>query len=208
MRRVTGAPTTSGENTIVNMMALFLAGHGDDPFSPAAWTVTGLNCKIQIHHDVDSLDLTFLRGVWLPFSDGFRHWTPMPSQVCKLCKVIRTDTTDRALLQYAHGIARGYEAVPRSMPILGAFVACLLRCGRPGKDVPLEEHKIAVGGIDAELCRSQAEEWFCERYDVSVAEIRDCERILDRITSLPYYVGHKVMSHLARDYGTPTMSDI
>jgi hypothetical protein len=202
MRRVTGAPTTSLGNSMVNVLAILQAGHASEPFSDGAWEATGLNCKVKVHHDAESLDLTFLRGVWLPFSDGIRHWTPMPSQVCKLCKVIRTDTTPTSLLQFAFGIAQGYSGVPRNMPVLGSFLACLTRCGSPGKVVDLEKHKIHTEGVNATLDRSLAMEWFCDRYSVTIAEVEDCERILDSISTLPYFVGHKVMTHLAADYGS------
>jgi hypothetical protein len=203
MRRVTGAPTTSVGNTMVNLLAILQAGHAAEPFSQAAWDLTGLNCKIAIHHDFDSPDVTFLRGIWLEHSDGVSHWVPMPSQVCKLCKIIKTGLSTRSLLRFVHSIARGYSGVPDNMPLLGAYLRCLLRCGISSDDVHLlEDHKVRVVEVPASLLRIPAVEWFCERYDVSPAELYECEEILDSITELPYFVGHIVFARVANDYGS------
>jgi hypothetical protein len=154
MRRVTGSPNTSLGNSIVNMLALMVAGRVD--FSDEGWSDAGLNCKVRLQH-AEITDVTFLRGSWfdtiLDNGDSLPVWLPLPSLVCKIGKVMKTGLSVDEAREYARSLAGSFSKVPSSFPILGPFVDMLTRIG-----------ETASGRM-----RTVAEEWAKKSREYSVS---------------------------------------
>jgi hypothetical protein len=204
-RRVSGAPDTSLGNSIVNIIGYLIAHRGN--FSAAAWKRAGLIPKY--HRTSPSFEgMTFLRGMWLPYHDSPPRWTPLPSQLLKLGKIVYGDVplSPRKTAMFARGLASSFQGVDRSTPLLGPFLAAYDRLGtEPDARVAralASQRRYGISLLEQpfKIDRKAAIAIFCDRYEITHEDITRVERTFQAITHLPVFYGDPLFTALSADY--------
>jgi DNA-directed RNA polymerase subunit RPC12/RpoP len=192
--RVTGAPNTSISNTTNNALGLIIASFYD--FSDEGWKHVGFTAVTVRSSTVQ--ETTFLRGTWWPHGDGTERWGILPSAVLKLGKVMAKRSDPGSVFKYAYGMAAGMGDVPDHFPVLGAFRKKLFNLGREG--APIRNKFKPMSQMNETLDREFVLEWMYDRYGITTEEVEEVEDMINKIPSLPYFIGHDIFTKLAEDY--------
>jgi hypothetical protein len=204
-RRVSGAPDTSFGNSVVNIVCYLIAHRGS--FSAAAWRRAGLTAKY--HKTGPSFEgMTFLRGMWMPCHNSVPVWTPLPSQLLKLGKIVYGDVplSPYKTAMFARGLAQSFKGVSRDLPLLGPFLAVYDRLGtEPDARVKQALASQRRYGISLQVDQPKPDrdaiiQIFEDRYHITRSDILRVERAFDEIQDLPTFFGDPVFTALSSDY--------
>jgi hypothetical protein len=126
------------------------------------------------------------------------RWGILPSAILKLGKVMASKKDPKSVARFAYGMAAGMGEIPSHFPLLGTFRNKLFSLGRKGaiirnKYKPMSE-------MNEFLDREFVLQWMFNRYGITVNEVLEVEAIINKIPSLPYFIGHDIFTKLAIDY--------
>jgi len=205
----TGVTTTtvhSSVNTI--LMYLYLLQNRADNYVRSMEMVTEsakqLGFTLKGKRSETLYGVTFLRGWWVPDEHSEPIWNPLPSQVLKLGKILRSPKeifrklSDRdAVYAVARGLAACFKVDP-AYPILGPFIASLRRLGdkvysgRSASDVIDESYHNRIKRVSAAVVASRGHvlQMIEQRYGLTIDEVVEIEQLFDQVTSLPCFVSH------------------
>jgi hypothetical protein len=215
-QRATGAPDTTIGNTINRITAIFFIAANQAWREVETYSLKlGFVSKLTVHSN--PFAGTFLKGWWMPCTDGLVAWLPLPSQAVKVgkilrdpCQIYKNVAPQDAWEAAALAMAKSYGTVPFSYPIFGTLLMryhefkpldpSLTRKGNPGDAFLMDEHKIRVTS-NAQLEVSSVLELFEERYGLSEEDLESMRWELIR-TSFPGIACHRGFVAMAdKDYG-------
>lgn len=209
IQRFSGAPDTTLGNCITNIGSLLyvIQCSGTDLDFDHIQEL-GFESKLK-KHSLES-GATFLKGWWIYNQDSdYFNWMPLPSQIIKLGKVgtapekiFKDVDPAEAHRRVAAAMAMGYPIVPYNYPIFG----CFLKKMRSLTDKfvrPLKVSEYGVGMYGASECvdREIAMQLICERYDLSVEDVLDLEKIIEDAPFPCVMVDQRFNNLVRADYG-------
>jgi hypothetical protein len=207
-QRATGSPNTTLGNCILNILAHCHAFNELQDLNSEIYENTlaklGLIAKTRFLSEPIG---TFLKGWWVLCTNGDRSWLPLPTQVCKLGKILTNPSTIYPHLpgvlawnQAARAMALGVGSVPHSYPILGALIKRYLSLAAGDHVILMDPHKIKVT-TTVEICVASALAQICERYSINESDILAMEHDI-RVTQFPGQLSFSGWERFAlRDYG-------
>jgi hypothetical protein len=162
----------------------------------------GFTIKITLHSDV--LHSTFLKGWFVPVSNYlYSHmWTPLPSAVCKLGKIMKTPQSIGTMSEIAYMISRSYQHVPRNLPILGPFLSIFDRLSTKTdkfSSLVIEnfEYKPQMNVEEPVLINIKAVfDMIEKRYKFDPHDVQELEKLYNSISSLPVIYHHDLVFEL------------
>jgi hypothetical protein len=192
--RVTGAPITSLLNSTNNVIGIVIASFYN--FSAEGWKIVGFSVAMKRSESIE--EVTFLRGRFAAYLDGINRWSIMPSAILKLGKVLSVVSNVKKLAVLARGMSLGMGDVPIDYPILGVFRLKMESFSEAGVMVkdrhkPLSHYAV---GLDVERML----DWMCSHYGISRSEIAEVEGLIEKIPSIPFFIGHPVFQAFMVDY--------
>jgi hypothetical protein len=186
------------------MLGMVIAGH--DGYSEAAFRKVGFKAKIKFHKDVRSG--TFLKGKWWLATDGTLHWASLLGRLIKLGKVSCPLDTPAEVATMAYAVAQNMGEINFDFPILGPYRRKLLELAEkdcnigklhlPKFDFGYSQHRIRNQVFDVD--RTAALDDIVDRYDLSLEAILEMESMINKVKSLPWFLGHPGFEALRREY--------
>jgi len=217
----TGVITTTVANTVTNAMAGFALferlGHGDSVDQAVAWVSDQLGLVQKFKRTGTLHGTTFLKGWWVPTLSHGDVWVNLPSAICKAAKVLKDPAVvfkktaggslELAYKQMAGAIGASWQ-VGRTYPIFGAFLEVCDRYGAPVENPGgyatflLDDYAFkARAAIHDDYDVDAIYELMAVRYGCSVEAMRECDRLIRAVASLPWLLDHPVLTALYRvDY--------
>jgi hypothetical protein len=200
----TGTPVTTCQSSMNTIFMFWYAIFHRKPVVQAAREL-GFSVKYKAHECLESG--TFLRGWWIPGINDEFVWTPLPSAVLKLGKVLTNPMTIAQTVDYgkavrmcAWSLYKSYGTVPLHYPILGAFLKALQRMGisegHISENSVIEDAAYKTKQVVGSFARDVAMNMVCARYGLTEEQIQQCEQLCDKVDDLPAYIEHSVFMRL------------
>jgi hypothetical protein len=153
--------------------------------------------------------MTFLRGAWMPTQGSEPQWTPLPSQILKLGKIVYGDVELSPLktAMFARGLSQSFKGVHRDTPIIGPFLAMYDRLGvEPDAKVARalasqRRYGISLPELQAPPDREAIIRMYWTRYHLTREDVERLESIFRNNQTLPVFHGDPAYIKLATDYG-------
>jgi hypothetical protein len=209
VQRKTGAADTTFGNTLTGVGALLqaLIDDGIDDLTYRMERDFGFLFKL-VPADL-GMSPVFLRGWWVPASDGSMLWMPLPSIVNKAGKMtsdprrsMRKGEWSEALARAAHAMFHNLGEVPSTYPVVGAFRQAVMTLADPMANMSLaSESYRPIRSRPVDIDRTEALMMVAARYGVAVSEVEAAEELL-REVQVPSLVAHPLFWRMrAVDYG-------
>jgi len=209
IQRFSGAPDTTLGNSIINIMATLFAVYNHNFVLPnvdfeGSCNRLGLISKLQVHNAPGRA--TFLKGWFIPDLTGHFQWLPLPSQICKMGKIL-TDPVEiykcepeLAYLKAARAMGLGMP-VDLNYPILGALVRNYSNCTTAIVEATTRHQYKTTVDTTVKIDREQAIRMVCDRYKLEERDVVELEILLSNCPIPGLVLDSRLVNIARKDYG-------